>query len=146
MKRWLVIGTVGLAALAAGIALVLGLPPGSTFVERHGSTLIIHGRGSEADLGYLAAGRYRLTIDQNDGGCADSVTLVGQDGVRWFQVDLHDINYQDFDTTPSLPGQHYWMSVLTFFRGGGLGPPPTATPTPASECTWVFELARISSN
>ena len=145
MKGRAVIGGVTLAVLAVGIVLLFLRGSSSTsFVERHGATLIVHGQGAQADLGYLAAGRYELTIDQNEAGCANSVTLTGEDGVEWFQLDPHLINYKDFATTRRIPGQRYWMRVSTYFGGGGLG--PRATPTPIASCSWVFELTPVATS
>jgi hypothetical protein len=137
----MIVALCGLVLLIAG-GVVLSLrdrTPAVSQVEHRGSRLIVYGHGADADLGYLAAGRYELTIDDNRDGCANRVTLDGEDGTRWLDLDPHLINYRDFATTREIPGQRYSMHVQTFFGGAGLGPRPT--PSPISDCVWVFELA-----
>lgn len=140
MNRWLLLTASSLVVLvvAIGILLLRNSAPASSWVEHRGMTLIIHGRGSDAELGYLAAGRYELTIDANQDGCADSLSLVGSDGIEWFRLDPHLMNYKDFARTPQIPGQPYVMHVDAL-AGRGLG--PRTTPSPISGCTWIFELA-----
>jgi hypothetical protein len=141
MNRWLVVALCVLVLLIGG-GVVLSLrnePPAGSRVEHRGNTLIIYGRGSEADLGYLAAGRYELTVDQDYDGCADGLTLIGDDGVKRFWLNPSLINYRDFGTIREFPGQHYLLHVDVYFGGSGLG--PRTTPSPLSVCTWVFELA-----
>jgi hypothetical protein len=141
VNRWLVVAVSGIILLIAG-GVVLSLrnqTPAVSRVEHRSNTLIIHGRGSEADLGYLPAGRYELTVDQDYDGCADGLTLIGDDGVKRFWLNPSLINYRDFGTIREFPGQHYKLDVDVYFGGGGLGPP--TTPSPLSACTWVFELA-----
>jgi hypothetical protein len=109
-------------------------------VEHRGTTLIIHGHGADAELGYLPAGRYELTIDYNQNGCADSLSLLGEDGVEWFRLDPHLVNYRDFARTRQVPAERYVMHVDAL-EHGGLG--PRTTPTPIRDCSWVFELAPV---
>jgi hypothetical protein len=132
-----------LLLIAGGVVLSLrSQTPADSQVEHRGNRLIIYGHGADADLGYLPAGRYELTIDENRGGCANRVTLDGEDGTRWLDLDPQLINYKDFATTRELPGQRYSMHISSFFGGGGLGPRPTATPV--STCIWILELAPAS--
>jgi hypothetical protein len=141
LNRWLPVtaGAIVVLTVAVGLLLLQTRQPGTSWVEHRGSMLIVHGRGSDAELGYLAAGRYEVTIDQNQDGCADSLSLVGADGVEWFRLDPHLINYKEFARTTQLPAQRYVMHVDAYHEGNGLG--PRATPSPVSRCAWVFELA-----
>jgi hypothetical protein len=140
MNRWLVVTVGALVLLITGVGALLLWNQASrpSWVEHRGKSLIVHGRGSAAELGYLAGGRYELTIDQNDDGCVDSLSLVGEDGFEWFQIDPHLVNYKDFAKTREIPGQRYQMQVAALVHGG-LG--PRMTPRPIRDCTWVFELA-----
>jgi hypothetical protein len=141
VNKWLVVAVSGIILVITG-GVVLSLrnqTPAVSQVEHRGNRLIIYGHGEDADLGYLPAGRYELTIDENRGGCANRVTLDGEDGTRWLDLDPHTINYKDFATTREMPGQRYSMHISTGFTGGGLGPRPT--PSPVSTCSWILELA-----
>lgn len=140
MNRWTVAAIIVLTIFAIGAsALVLwnGTGAGSR-VERHGTTLIVHGRGSDLDLGYLAAGRYTVWVEQ-DHGCATRLTLIGADGADWFTLDFHAINWPHLATTGEIPGQDYRVHTEVFFGGGGLG--PRTTPRPISDCTYTYEVA-----
>lgn len=139
MNRWPVVTVGALVLVIAGVGALLVSNSASrpSWVEHRGKSLIVHGRGSAAELGYLA-GIYELTIDQNDNGCVDSLSLVGEDGVEWFRIDPHLVNYRDFAKTRAIPGQRYQMQVAALVHGG-LG--PRMTPKPIRDCTWVFELA-----
>ena len=141
MNRWLLVtaGAIVVLTVAVGLLLLQTRRPATSRVEHRGSTLIVHGRGSDAELGYLATGRYEVTIDQNQDGCADSLSLVGADGVEWFRLDPHLTNYKEFARTTQLPAQHYVMHVDAYQQGNGLG--PRVTPRPVTGCAWVFELA-----
>ena len=140
MKAWIVaVGALVILAIGAAALWLRNERPSASRVEHHGKTLIVYGRGASADLGYLAAGRYELTIEENWDGCANRVTLVGEDGTTWLDLDPHTINYKDFARTREVPAQRYSMQISTYFGGGGLGPRPT--PFPISDCSWIFELA-----
>ena len=139
MKGWIVaLSALVLFAGAAAALLLRSATPSVSRVEHHGKTLIVYGHGPDAELGYLAAGRYELTIDQNENGCADSLSLMGKDGVEWFRIDPHLANYKDFARTRQIPGQRYVMHVDAL-EHGGLG--PRTTPSPISNCAWTVELA-----
>lgn len=139
-RRLLVTGGAVVLLLIAGAGALLLRPQASapSWVEHRGTTLIVHGHGPDAQLGYLSPGRYEVTIDENQYGCADSLSLFGEDGVEWFRLDPHLNNYKAFARTRQIPGQRYVMHVDALDTGG-LGPP--TTPTPISECVWTFELA-----
>lgn len=141
MNRWMIVALCGLVLVIAG-GVVLSLrnqTPAVSQVEHRGTTLIIYGRGSEADLGYLPAGRYELTVDQDRNGCANGLTLVGDDGVKRYWLNPSLINYRDFGTIREFPGQRYRLQVDVYMGASGLG--PRSTPSPISDCTWVFELS-----
>ena len=140
MSRWLIVTASALVVVMVwvGVLLLRDRAPARSWVERRGATLIVHGRGADAELGHLAAGRYKITIDENQNGCADSLSLFGEDGVEWYRLNPHLINIEGFATTRPIPGQRYRMHVDAL-NLGGLG--PRTTPTPVSNCSWVFELA-----
>ena len=139
-RRMVVAGRACVVLLLAGLGALLlrNQSPAPSWVEHRGTILIIHGRGPDAQLGYLPAGGYELTIDENRDGCADSLSLFGDDGVEWFRLDPHLINYKAFARTRQIPGQRYVMHVDSL-DVGGLG--PRSTPSPISDCVWTFELA-----
>jgi hypothetical protein len=142
MNRWKA-GAIGVlvVCVAVGSAFALSsLGKGTgTRIEHRGNTIVLHGRGNGADLGYLPAGRYRVTVEEGVGGCAIGLRLAGADGVEWFTLIFYTNRDSPTGTTGEIPAQQYKVSTDVYF-GDGLS---TATPEPATDCTWTFDFTRL---
>jgi len=140
MNRWKS-GAIGIVCvvLVVGTALALvNLGKSSrTRIEHRGKTTVVHGQGYGADLGYLPAGRYRVTVEEGIGGCAVRLQLIGADRVEWFRLDFFTNNLDSpTGLTGEIPGQKYEVQTSVYF-GDGL---TTATPEPASDCKWTYDF------
>lgn len=142
MNRWKA-GAIGalVVSVLVGSALVVGNlgKVTGTRIEHRGNTIVLHGRGTGADLGYLPAGRYRVTVEEGFGGCAIGLRLAGADGVDWFRLIFYTNRDSLTATTGEIPGQQYKVSTDVYF-GDGLS---TATPEPATDCTWTYDFTRL---
>lgn len=135
------VGAILLCIVVGSVLALTNLRKGpGTRIEHRGNTIVLHGRGTAADLGYLPAGRYRVTVEEGVGGCAIRLQLAGADGVEWFRLDFY-INNRDSPTgvTGEIPGQQYKVYTNVYFGDGVT----MATPEPVADCTWTYDFTRI---
>ena len=110
-------------------------------VEHRGTTIVVHGHGYGGNMGYLAAGRYRVTVEgpgYGVGGCSIGLHLTGADGVEWLRMIFYTNRDATTALTKELPGQTYNISTDVYFGDGLLG-----SPRPAADCSWAYDFTPL---
>jgi hypothetical protein len=144
-SRYFLVAASGAAVAAVALASMLMLRGTQTdagiFVEHRGTTIVVHGHGYGGNIGYLPAGRYRVTVEGRSdgiGGCSIGLRLTGADGVEWLRMIFYTNRDATTAVTKDLPGQIYNISTDVYF-GDGLG----GSPRPAADCAWAYDFTPL---